>query len=57
MSHLDADLKIAPPRRSDDAQIVSQVFVSLAFMSRRIFYRLLVSALVGVVALYVWRRR
>ncbi|MCC3245136.1 hypothetical protein LG047_07360 [Methylocystis sp. WRRC1] len=57
MSHLDADLKIAPPRRSGDAHLVSQVFGSIAFMPRRIFYRLLVSALVGVVALYVWRRR
>jgi len=57
MSHLNNDLKTGGSRHFGHASNVSQAIAAAGFMPRKIFYRLLVSAIVGVVAVYVWRRR
>jgi len=60
MSHTDIEMKVESTRRVNDARLVSLALYSIGatgFMPRRIFYRLLYSAVVGVVAIYVWRRR
>lgn len=57
MSQFDLGLKGDAGGHLDVLRRVSKPVGALAFLPRRILYRALYSALVGAIAVYVWRRR
>lgn len=57
MSQFDLGLKGDARGRLDVSPHTSKLIGALVFLPKRILYRTLYSALVGAIAVYVWRRR